>query len=152
MYNHAPKDYKCPLCKIASGKNTDKTNQNDVVYRDENLTAFIAGKWWVNNSGHIIIIPNDHYENLYDIPDYILGEIYSFVKKIAIILKKAYKCDGTSTRQHNELAGNQDVWHFHVHVLPRYEGDRLYELHEKTHWTTPGERLPYINKIKKHLK
>jgi histidine triad (HIT) family protein len=152
MYNHAPKNYVCPLCKLASGKNTDKTGPNDVVYQDRYLTAFIAGRWWINNPGHIIVIPNKHYENLYDMPDDLLGKIYAAAKKMAIIMKIAYKCDGTSTRQHNEPAGNQKVWHFHVHVFPRYEGDNLYKLHDKKHWTTPEQRLPYVNKIKKYIK
>ena len=43
------------------------------------------------------------------------------------MLKEALACDGTSTRQHNEPAGNQhDMWHLHVHVFPRYDGDNLY--------------------------
>ena len=41
-------------------------------------------------------------------------------------MKAAYNCDGVSTRQHNEPAGNQDVWHYHLHVFPRYAGDNLY--------------------------
>jgi histidine triad (HIT) family protein len=41
-------------------------------------------------------------------------------------LRRAYACDGTSLRQHNEPAGNQDVWHHHVHVFPRFTGDELY--------------------------
>ena len=47
-------------------------------------------------------------------------------RRIAIALKEAFGCDGTSTRQHNEPAGNQDLWHLHVHVFPRYDGDDLY--------------------------
>jgi len=49
------------------------------------------------------------------------------VRKIAIAMKQAYRCDGISTRQHNETHGNQEVWHFHLHVYPRYQGARLYE-------------------------
>jgi histidine triad (HIT) family protein len=41
-------------------------------------------------------------------------------------MKAAYHCDGISTRQHNEPAGNQDVWHYHLHVFPRYTDDQLY--------------------------
>jgi diadenosine tetraphosphate (Ap4A) HIT family hydrolase len=44
-------------------------------------------------------------------------------------MKDAYRCDGVSTRQHNEPAGDQDVWHLHVHVLPRHQGDQLYLRH-----------------------
>jgi len=41
-------------------------------------------------------------------------------------MKQAWKCDGVSTRQHNEPAGNQDVWHYHMHVFPRWDNDDLY--------------------------
>ena len=58
-------------------------------------------------------------------------------------MKAAYDCEGTSTRQHNEPAGYQDVWHLHAHVFPRYPGDRLYERHEEKRWATPEERAPY---------
>jgi histidine triad (HIT) family protein len=47
-------------------------------------------------------------------------------KSLAIAMKKIYACDGVSTRQHNEPAGNQDVWHYHLHVTPRYENDNFY--------------------------
>lgn len=151
MFNHEPKDYKCPLCEVASGKDREKTQQSDIVYRDEFITAFIAAKWWPNNPGHVIIISNNHFENLYDIPEDLLSKIYSFSKKVAIALKKTYKCDATSTRQHNEPAGNQDVWHFHVHVYPRYENDQLYQLHEEKRWTESKEREPYASKLKKYF-
>jgi histidine triad (HIT) family protein len=55
-------------------------------------------------------------------------DIGRLTRRIAIALKEAFACDGTSTRQHNEPAGNQhDMWHLHVHVFPRYEGDNLYD-------------------------
>ena len=63
-------------------------------------------------------------------------------------LKTAYRCEGTSTRQHNEPAGYQDVWHLHAHVFPRYPGDRLYERHEEKRWASPEERAPYAAKLR----
>ena len=50
------------------------------------------------------------------------------IDALALAFKAAYRCDGVSTRQHNEPAGNQDVWHYHLHVFPRYAGDDLYHL------------------------
>ncbi len=47
-------------------------------------------------------------------------------KHVAIALKAVHHCDGVSTRQHNEPAGNQEVWHYHLHVFPRFDGDQLY--------------------------
>ncbi|OGH48079.1 MAG: diadenosine tetraphosphate hydrolase [Candidatus Levybacteria bacterium RIFCSPLOWO2_01_FULL_39_10] len=152
MYNHAPKNYDCPLCKLAKGEDTGKTNPDDIFYREDLITAFIAGKWWMTNPGHVIIIPNKHFENLYDIDEKHLEVIHNFSKKVAVAFKKVYKSDGTSVRQHNEPAGNQDVWHYHLHVFPRYENDRLYQNHEKTKWPTKEERIPYSDKLKTYFK
>jgi histidine triad (HIT) family protein len=92
-----------------------------------------------------------HAENLYAIGEEDLCAVGATTKRIAIALKEAYGCDGISTRQHNEPAGNQDVWHLHVHVFPRYDGDDLYLRHEEQHWTTPDERAPYAEKLRRCL-
>ena len=89
---------------------------------------------------------------LYDIDEKHLEVIHNFSKKVAVAFKKVYKSDGTSVRQHNEPAGNQDVWHYHLHVFPRYENDRLYQNHEKTKWPTKEERIPYSDKLKTYFK
>jgi len=76
--------------------------------------------------GYALVVPKEHYENLYDLEDPAGLDIHRLTRRIAIALKEAFACDGTSTRQHNEPAGNQDLWHLHVHVFPRYHGDDLY--------------------------
>ena len=152
MFNHRPENYTCPLCQIAKGETTAKgSSEADVIFRDDSITAFVAGKWWRSNPGHVIIIPNDHIENIYDMPEVIGHKIFNLSKKVALALKETYICDGISTRQHNEPAGNQDVWHFHLHVFPRYEGDNLYLNHEDTYWPTPEEKKPYADKLKAYL-
>ncbi len=152
MFNHEPQNYDCPLCKIAKNQPTERGSEEDsVVYRDGFITAFIAGKWWRSNVGHVIIIPNDHMENIYDLPEEIGHKIFDLSKRIAVALKKAYNCDGVSTRQHNEPAGNQDAWHYHLHVFPRYDGDNLYLNHKDTYWPTMEEKKPYADKLKSIL-
>jgi len=152
MYNHSPDNYICPLCQISRGETTDKGDQeSSVIFRDEFLTAFIAGKQWKSNLGHVIIIPNQHIENIYDMPEEVGHKIFDFSKKVAIALKETYKCDGVSTRQHNEPAGNQDVFHFHLHIFPRYTGDNLYLNHKDTFWPTNEQNKPYAEKLKKYF-
>ena len=82
-------------------------------------------------------------------PEEIGHQIFDFSKQAAIALKKAYGCHGTSIRQHNEPAGNQDVWHYHLHVFPRYEGDFLYISRRGD--STPEQRLPYATKLRAFL-
>jgi len=151
MYNHAPKDYDCPLCRIVKKQENPVTSHRDVVLKNNLATAFISGKWTVTNPGHVIVIPNEHFENLYDIEEKYLHAVASMSKEIAIALKKTYGCDGVSTKQHNEPEGNQDVWHLHLHVFPRYKDDKFYENHHNTKWTTEDERRPYVEKLRKYF-
>jgi len=64
---------------------------------------------------------------MYALPASYAHRIQDIAKEVALAFKKVYKCDGVSTRQHNEPAGGQDVWHYHLHVFPRYENDNLYQ-------------------------
>ena len=125
---HAPDDYQCPFCLVARNERNEHvlTTPSDVIFRDECLMAFISAHQWENNKGHVLVIPNQHFENLYELPDDVGGKIHAFSRRIALAMKAVYTCDSVSTRQHNEPAGNQDVWHYHLHVFPRYEQDNLY--------------------------
>ena len=153
MYNHQPEKYICPLCQVANGETTERGNlESCVIFRDKNITAYISPKWWRSNPGHVIIIPNVHFENIYDLPEEYGHAIFDASKKVAIALKISYKCNGVSTRQHNEPAGNQDVWHYHLHVYPRYVDDNFYKNHHDAYWTTEAERKPYADKLKEVLK
>lgn len=128
MYNHAPEGYCCPFCLIFQGVENERvlSVQGDVVYRDETVTALIGSHQWPNNHGNVIIFPNAHFENIYDLPVTYAQAIHRVAQMIAIAMKMAYSCGGVSTRQHNEPAGNQDVWHYHLHVTPRYMNDQFY--------------------------
>ena len=128
MYNHVPENYVCPFCLLVQGIENERVHsvQSDIVYRDSAVTAFISAHQWPHNHGNVIIVPNEHIENIYDLPDHYAADIHRATKRLAMAMKVAYACDGVSTRQHNEPAGNQDVWHYHVHVTPRYQDDQFY--------------------------
>lgn len=128
MISHAPQNYLCPFCLIVQGVENEHvyTVQTDVVYRDTWVTAVISSHQWPNAPGNTLIIPNAHYENLYTLPETFAIPIHRATQKIALAMKTAFACEGISTRQHNEPAGNQDVWHYHLHITPRFAGDDLY--------------------------
>ncbi len=151
MFNHAPEGYICPFCQIAADLAGPITQPSDVVYRTQRVTAFIASHWFPNNPGHVLVIPNRHYENLYDLPVREAGYIHSAAKKIALALKAAYGCAGISTRQHNEPAGYQEVWHYHLHVFPRWPADDLYLTYRNWRATTVEERKTFADKLKLFL-
>lgn len=72
-------------------------------------------------------------------------------KRFAIIMKKAYVCDGIQLQQHNEPAGGQHAFHFHLHIIPRYSNDDFFKQAKNKIKTTLEERFPFINKLKKEL-
>lgn len=83
-------------------------------------------KWWPRNLGGLLVVPERHFENVYDLPADLGSPLQQAIRDAAFALKHHLRCDGISTRQHNEPAGDQDVWHYHVHVFPRYVDDDLY--------------------------
>ena len=122
MYNHAPAGYECFVCDVVAGDPGDSV----VVTESERALAIVSRRVWARGPGHVLVVPKAHVENLYDLGDDDGLDVLRLTRTIAIGLKAAFSCDGTSTRQHNEPAGNQDLWHLHVHVFPRYHGDDLY--------------------------
>ncbi|MCA9882765.1 MAG: HIT family protein [Anaerolineae bacterium] len=150
-YSHAPADYDCAMCSIVAHDRRFYTQPEDIVFQTEVVTAFIGSHWWPKNKGHVIIVPNEHIENLYAMPFDTGGHILAAARRIALAFKSVYECDGTSTRQHNEPAGYQEVFHYHLHVFPRYEGDELYTSTYDRYLTTPEERLPYAEKLRHYF-
>ncbi len=133
MYNHAPDTYSCPFCLLIQGVENEHvySRQGDIVYQDKVITAFIGSHQWPHNHGNTLIMPNAHFENIYDLPVRYGTEIQRVAHMLALALKRVYDCDGVSTRQHNEPAGNQDVWHYHLHITPCYKGDQFYTTQRK---------------------
>lgn len=152
MFNHEPENYDCPFCNFVGGKETEYNSKNDIVYQDDDVLAFISPKWWVNNPGNVIVIPKKHVEHIYDIEDELLVKVQIVGKKIATAIKQTYNSDGTSFRQHNELAGNQDVWHYHLHVFPRWDNDDFYLNYKNKEFVPPEKREIYAQKLINYFK
>ena len=151
MFNHEPEDYTCLFCSFVAGVETEYNQKQDVVFENERILAFISPKWWPNNPGNVIIIPKLHIENIYDIDDATLSETSIIGKQIGIAMRQIYGCDGISFRQHNEPHGGQDVWHYHLHVFPRWEKDNLYQNHDDKKFVSPEIRLSYAIKLREIL-
>jgi histidine triad (HIT) family protein len=152
MYNHASEGYECHFCRIINGLDNEGWNtQSDVFWRTEHITALINTRWWVNTPGHALILPNRHIENIYDLTPDIAVHVHEAARQVAIAFKRVYGCNGTSLRQHNEPAGYQEVFHYHLHVFPRYHNDQLYERNSEHRLSTPEERLPYALKLRAYF-
>ncbi|MGG5752110.1 HIT family protein [Zafaria sp. Z1313] len=127
--SHAPAAYDCPFCELLAGGIRSASNlcePGDLVYRDGEVAVIMACDGFGAHGGHAMVIPVAHLETLYELPDSVASAIMLATRRVAVAMKLAWNPDGTSTRQHNEPAGNQHVWHYHQHVFPRYHGDELY--------------------------
>jgi histidine triad (HIT) family protein len=148
-FTHAPSDYQCPFCVLAEGVDADR--QQDIVRRTAEAIAFVSPRWWPNNHGNLLVVPVRHYENLYELPVEAGHAVHDLVRDVAIAMRRTYGCEGVSTRQHNERAGGQDVWHYHVHVFPRYVADELYTSTPYPEFVTAERRQPYAERLRRYF-
>ena len=106
----------CIFCKIANGDIPSAT-----IYEDEEFRVVLdlgpAAK------GHALILPKDHYADLYEIDEEVAGRVFKLAKKMATKMTEALGCGGFNIVQNNKPAAGQTVFHFHMHLIPRYEGD-----------------------------
>lgn len=101
----------------------------------------------------MIVVPNKHLENFYDLPSDLGRHILDLAQKVSLALKETYECDGTTLRQNNEPAGDQHAFHYHLHVFPRYDNDNFNQkLAEKSRLSDPEERMKYGQKLKTYFK
>ena len=154
MHNHAPENYVCPICIGIQGIEDERTliRKSDIVFQDDLVTIFIGSFFVGNNPGHPIIVPNKHFENIYDLPDEYSRKIMEVSKRIAIALKKARNCDGVTVLQNNEPASNQHAFHYHMHLFPRFSDDKLHANMAVSKTSTVDERLPYAEALRAELK
>lgn len=153
MHNHSPENYICPFCLLIRGVENANTysTQNDIVYRGASVTAFISSHQWDGNQPNVLIAPNEHFENIFELPDHYGNGIHAAARRIALALRAVYACDGISTRQHNEPAGNQDVWHYHLHVTPRYTNDAFYAKVSQRKLMSASERAEHARRLGAYL-
>lgn len=107
----------CIFCKIANGEIPSAT-----LYEDEDFRVILD--LGPASKGHALVLPKEHAANIYELPDELAAKAMVVAKKVAAALQEGLKCDGLNIVQNNgELAG-QTVFHFHIHIIPRYEGDK----------------------------
>lgn len=109
------KDDNCIFCKLANG--IIPTNS---IYEDENFNVILdAGP---ATKGHALILPKEHYRNIYELPEDTAAEVFKLAKRMAETMTKKLNADGFNIVQNNEEVAGQSVFHFHMHLIPRYEG------------------------------
>ena len=106
----------CIFCKLANGE--FPTNS---IYEDDKFNVILDLA--PATKGHALILPKEHYANLYEIPEDLLAEAVKLAKKLAIHMTDVLKCDGFNLVQNNGECAGQTVFHFHLHLIPRYTDD-----------------------------
>ena len=148
MYNHASPEYLCPFCLLVQGKDSPESQlkSTDIVFQTAGVTAFMATRKYPNNQGHVLVIPNKHFENIYDLPVDISAKVHALSRDVALAMKTEYQCDGIMLRQQNEPAGDQSIWHYHLHVIPRYQNDNFHSAQRSPFEV--DERAEYAQRLK----
>ncbi len=153
MYNHAPNDYICPICLAIKGIENENTwiVQDDIFYRDDLVVGFIGSKAIKGNEGHPLIVPVEYYENIYDLPDSVAHRITEVAKRTALALKETRHADGVTLLQNNEPTGDQHAFHYHLQVVPRFEGDNFHEELWKAERSSLLDRVEFAQQLSKVL-
>lgn len=131
------RDTNCIFCKIAAGEIPSKTIYEDGTFRVI-LDISPATK------GHALIIPKEHYANIYGLPEEQAAAAMILAKKLASHMAEILKCDGFNIIQNNGETAGQTVFHFHMHLIPRYEGDGNQDKICWNHLELPEEELEGI--------
>lgn len=130
----------CIFCKIIAGE-----IPSFKLYEDDATFAFMD----INpaNDGHALVIPKDHAKDVHAVSDDSISRTVITAKKIAAAVEKIVSPGGINLVQCNGPAAGQSVFHFHMHVLPRREGDEL-----KMNWGLKPGDMDAIGKLAKKIK
>lgn len=110
------KDDNCIFCKLANG--VFPTNS---IYEDEEFNVILD--LGAATKGHALILPKEHYKNLYELPDETAAKVMKLAKKMAVQMTDKLNADGFNLVQNNNEVAGQTVFHFHMHLIPRYNDD-----------------------------
>lgn len=110
------RDNNCIFCKIAAGDIPSAT-----LYEDDDFKVILDIE--PASKGHALIIPKEHYANLYELDDELAAKALVLAKKMITKLTEIVGCEGYNILQNNGKAAGQTVFHFHMHLIPRYAED-----------------------------
>lgn len=110
------RDDNCIFCKIAAGEIPSAT-----LYEDDDFRVILDIE--PASKGHALILPKEHYANLYELDDKLAAKAMVLAKKMVTKLTDILGCDGYNVVQNNGTVAGQTVFHFHMHLIPRYQGD-----------------------------
>lgn len=110
------RDDNCIFCKLANGD-----IPTNMIYEDDMFAVILDAS--PATRGHALILPKEHAANIYELSDETASRIFVLAKKMAAKMTELLKCDGFNIVQNNGEVAGQTVFHFHMHLIPRYKGD-----------------------------
>lgn len=132
-------EHNCIFCKIAKGEIPSNT-----IYEDDEFKVILDLA--PATKGHALIIPKNHYADLFEIPEETVGNAMKLAKKMACIMKEKLCCDGFNIMQNNGEIAGQTVFHFHMHLIPRYQTDG-----QKIDWDKAEAAQEELESIRKQI-
>lgn len=108
----------CIFCKIANGEIPSAT-----LYEDEDFRVILD--LGPASKGHALVLPKAHAANLFELSDELASKAILVAKKVGKELKEKLGCDGLNIVQNNGEAAGQTVFHFHMHLIPRMDNDKV---------------------------
>lgn len=112
------KNENCIFCKIANGDIPAAT-----IYEDQDFRVILD--LGPASKGHALILPKEHYANLYELDDDVASKVLGVAKKVITKMTEILQCDGYNLVQNNGTAAGQTVFHFHMHLIPRWDDDNV---------------------------
>lgn len=129
----------CIFCKLANGVFPTRS-----IYEDETFNVILDLA--PATKGHALILPKEHAVNIYELPEDTAGKAFVLAKKLARRMRDRLECEGLNIVQNNGAAAGQTVSHFHLHLIPRYEGDG-----QEINWNPTEPTAEELDEIKKIL-
>ena len=109
----------CVFCRILRGELTPQV----IAFRDDHVAVFPSRHQQPRNRGHMLVVPVQHVPQIYGIHGDLAGALMATLVRVAAAVKSAFAAEGISIRQNNDPHGDQDVFHVHFHVIPRFAND-----------------------------
>lgn len=133
------KNENCIFCKIANGEIPSKT-----IYEDEEFRVILD--LGPATKGHALILPKNHYANLFELPEETAKKVIVLAKKLGSQMVEKLQADGFNLVQNNGETAGQTVFHFHMHLIPRYKGDN-----QKIGWVPGSLTEEELEEIQKQI-
>lgn len=126
----------CIFCKLAGG--VIPTNS---IYEDDKFKVILDMS--PATKGHALILPKEHYANIYEMPEELVADAFALAARLAKTMTEKLGADGFNIVQNNNEVAGQTVFHFHIHLIPRYEGDG-----QKIGWNPTSPTADEFDKIR----